>query len=137
MTDSFFAILDGEAGAFGVTFPDLPACVAMGDTRETAIVNAVDALRDWAQATVAAGGDVPPARSLAELMRDPAAREVIVAGLDVVSIPLITETGRTAKANLSLDSGVLAALDAVAGRVGLTRSGLVEVLARRHLHEFS
>ena len=26
----YFAVLDGEAGAFGVSFPDCPGCVAMG-----------------------------------------------------------------------------------------------------------
>lgn len=37
------------------------------------------------------------------------------------------------KANLSLDSGVLAAIDATASRLGVTRSALVEMLAKQGL----
>ena len=41
------ALMDGEEGANGVVFPDLPGCVAMGYTVEDAIVNAEDAIRDY------------------------------------------------------------------------------------------
>ena len=41
------ALIDGEAGAYGVVFPDLPGCVAMGSTIDEALRNAQDALRDW------------------------------------------------------------------------------------------
>ena len=34
------AFVDGEAGAYGVTFPDLPGIVAMGETVEDALTNA-------------------------------------------------------------------------------------------------
>jgi hypothetical protein len=40
------------------------------------------------------------------------------------------------KANLSLDSGVLAAIDATARRLGVTRSAMVELLAKRGLPAF-
>lgn len=133
----YLAVLDGDAGAFGVTFPDLPGVTAMGATPDKALIAAVDALRDWAEVTLAAGGEMSAPRGLAELMRDPDAREEIEAGFDVATVPLILESGRTTKANLSLDAGLLAAMDATAARVGLTRSALVEALARRHLHEFS
>ena len=41
------ALIDGEAGGYGVVFPDLPGCVAMGSTIDEALRNAQDALRDW------------------------------------------------------------------------------------------
>ena len=41
------AFVDGEAGAYGVTFPDLPGIVAMGETIDDALVNAEEALRDY------------------------------------------------------------------------------------------
>ena len=40
----YFAILDGKPGAFGVSFPDLPGCVAMGKDENEAYSNALDAL---------------------------------------------------------------------------------------------
>lgn len=41
------AFVDGEAGAYGVTFPDLPGIVAMGETVEDALANAEEALQDY------------------------------------------------------------------------------------------
>ena len=41
------ALIDGEAGAYGVVFPDLPGCVAMGSTIDDALRNAQEALSDW------------------------------------------------------------------------------------------
>lgn len=40
------AFLDGEPGAYGVTFPGLPGIVAMGETVDDALANAEEALRD-------------------------------------------------------------------------------------------
>ena len=34
------ALIDGEAGAYGVAFPDLPGIVAMGDTLAEAVCHA-------------------------------------------------------------------------------------------------
>jgi len=43
-------LIDGEPGAYGVVFPELPGCIAMGDTVDEAIENAGEALRDWMDA---------------------------------------------------------------------------------------
>ena len=43
----YTALVDGREGAYGVVFPDLPGCVAMGYTVEDALINAEDALRDY------------------------------------------------------------------------------------------
>ena len=51
------AFLDGEAGANGVTFPDLPGIVAMGETMDDALLHAEEALRDYVTETE---GDVGP-----------------------------------------------------------------------------
>ena len=37
---SFTALIDGKTDAYGVYFPDLPGCTAMGATLEEAVVNA-------------------------------------------------------------------------------------------------
>ena len=48
------ALIDGQAGAYGVVFPDLPGCVAMGSTIDEALRNAQEALRDWMDSMVKA-----------------------------------------------------------------------------------
>lgn len=42
------ALIDGEEGAYGVVFPDIPGVAAMGDTVDEALLNAEAALRDYA-----------------------------------------------------------------------------------------
>lgn len=41
------ALIDGEEGAYGVVFPDIPGVGAMGCTIEEAMENAESALRDY------------------------------------------------------------------------------------------
>jgi predicted RNase H-like HicB family nuclease len=134
-TTHYTALLDGKAGAYGVSFPDLPGCVAMGKTLEEAIANAADALRAWVFATEAGGGGIPAARGPDALRDDPDVVAELEAGAMFTIVPLVREASRQVRANLSLDEGVLAAIDAAASRLKVTRSHLVETLATRHLHE--
>ena len=52
-------LVDGEDGVYGVVFPDLPGCVAMGTTVDEALVNAEEAVRDWVESMEAHGQDIP------------------------------------------------------------------------------
>ena len=45
------ALIDGDEGAYGVVFPDIPGVGAMGHTVDEALVNAVAALGDYAVET--------------------------------------------------------------------------------------
>jgi predicted RNase H-like HicB family nuclease len=130
----YVALVDGEAGAYGVSFPDLPGCVAMGATVDEALANAAEALRDWINLTEETTG-VPPPRSLEAIRRDADTHEALREGASLAIVPLVRDTGRPAKANLSIDAGILAAIDEEAARRRLTRSALVELMARRMLSE--
>lgn len=79
------ALIDGEKGAYGVTFPDLPGIVAMGSTIEEAMAQAEEALRDYA---IEAGKD-------GSVLRPPAAiwNVEVPHGEMLVSVPLTPLTG--------------------------------------------
>lgn len=129
----YIALIDGEAGAYGVSFPDLPGCVAMAPTIDEAILRAADALREFAADVAAAGASISPPTIAERLREAPEVAAALHEGATLVSVPLVRETARSVKANLSINAGVLAALDAEASRRGLTRSALVEAMARRLL----
>jgi predicted RNase H-like HicB family nuclease len=129
----YIALIDGEAGAFGVSFPDLPGCVAMAPTIDEAILRAADALREFDADVAAASSAIPPPTAAEQLREAPEVAAALRDGATLVSVPLVRETARSVKANLSINAGVLAALDAEASRRGLTRSALVEAMARRLL----
>jgi predicted RNase H-like HicB family nuclease len=64
------ALIDGEAGAYGVTVPDLPGCTSGGSTTDEALRHTVEAARLWAEDAVA-GKELPPPRSAEILRADP------------------------------------------------------------------
>ena len=61
------AFVDGEAGAYGVTFPDLPGIVAMGETMDDALVHAEEALRDYVTETERDGARVVEASPMEDV----------------------------------------------------------------------
>ena len=117
------ALIDGESGAYGVTFPDLPGIVAMGDSMDEAMIHAEEALRDYAlQAERDGDAIVPP--SAIESVKPPS-------GSALVAIPLIRLSGRRVRANLTLDEGVAEFINSEARRRRMTRTAYVEWMARR------
>jgi len=65
------ALIDGEAGAYGAVFPDLPGCVAMGCTVDEVVRNAEDAMRDWIASMEASGQRIPEPSPLATIAVPP------------------------------------------------------------------
>ena len=63
----FPAWIDGEQGAYGVTFPDLPGIVAMGTTVDEALLHAEEALRDYVVETEKDGEPITPPTSIEEI----------------------------------------------------------------------
>ena len=60
----YIALIDGEAGAYGVAFPDCPGCTAMGETVDEALSQGAEALREWMADRVAAPAPRRPRRAL-------------------------------------------------------------------------
>ena len=117
------ALIDGEKGAYGVSFPDIPGVVAMGVTMDEALLNAEEALRDYVIETEKTG-DKPVSPSLIEEIETPA-------GSALVSVSLIRLSGRSVRANLTLDEEVVTYIDGEARRRGMTRTKFVEWMTRR------
>ena len=121
------ALIDGEKGAYGVTFPDLPGIVAMGASVDEVLVNAEEALRDYVIEAEGAGDAITPPT--------PMERVITPAGHTLVSVPFIRVSGRRVRASLTLDEGVAAFIDGEARRRNMTRTAFVEWMARRIAQE--
>lgn len=129
----YIALIDGRAGAYGVAFPDCPGCTAMGATVDEAVSLATDALREWMADRVAAGVAAPTARSAEEVRADPDEVDALAAGAMLASVPLLLDAGRSVRANLSIDAGLLDAIDEAARARGLTRSAFLASAAREKI----
>lgn len=124
----YLAIIDAADGVLGAYFPDAPGCVAMAATEDEVIDNAADALAEWVADVLAAGEALPRPRTYQELLK--AGEYGVGTGGVVAHIPLILETGKLARANISLDAGLLADIDEAAARRGVTRSAFLAAAAR-------
>ena len=127
----YVGILDGAGKTYGVRIPDLAGCYGGGPTPEAAIADATSAARDWLSHRETKGEEAPKARTMAQILKT----ETIDAQQNEVAvlISVILDTGRTVRANLTFDAGLLEAIDAEATRRGLTRSAFLASAARDRL----
>lgn len=128
----YLAIIDEADRQFGVIFPDAPGCVAMGSTQEEAIDNAIEALSEWAIDEASDGRTIRKPRSYAQVLKSGEFPQ-LGNGAVVATIPLLNESGRLARANVSMDAGLLASIDEAARARGLTRSAFLTSAARDKL----
>ena len=117
------ALIDGEMGAYGVSFPDLPGIAATGDTIDEALLNAEEALRDYVTETESDGDRVTQPSKLEQVCTEP--------GEVLAIVPLIRQSGRSVRIHMAIDEGVAEFIDSEAERRGMTRTAYVEWMARR------
>lgn len=127
----YIAIIDFAEGMFGACFPDAPGCTAMGATEDEVIRDAADALAEWASDELADGRQLAAPRSYVELLKS--GEYDLGKGGMIATIPLILDTGKVARANISIDAGLLTSIDEEAGRQGITRSAFLAAAARDRL----
>jgi predicted RNase H-like HicB family nuclease len=121
----YFALLDGQPGNFGVVVPDLPGCTSAGKTMDAAYRNAIEAVRLWIEDALEDGEKLPRPRSPFDLMKNADVRASLAAGAAFFLVPVLRDTGRATRANISLDAGTLEALDDDARMHRLSRSAYI------------
>ena len=129
----YVAIVDGRPGRFGVVIPDLPGCTSGGRSVDEALRNAVEAITLWVEDARVEGEEVPRPRSVEKLRADSAVANALARGGILAYVPLVLDAGRPVKANLSLDAGLLDAIDEAAKRRRLTRSAFLASAAREKI----
>ena len=128
--NSYVGIIDGDSDVWGVRIPDCPGAYGAGATPEAALTSAIGGLAAWAEAARKAGQPMPTARPIAEIMASddaPGADEAILL------VPLLLDAGRSVRANVTFDAGLLEAIDAEAARRGITRSAFLASAAREKI----
>lgn len=114
--------------AFGVHFPDVPGCFSAADDMNDLLANASEALSLHLE-----GEALPEARPLDVVRADEDVARDLAEGAFLLAVPLLQLSGRTTKANITMDAGLLAAVDQYAKSHGLTRSAFLADLARREI----
>jgi predicted RNase H-like HicB family nuclease len=118
----YIAIVSKDAdSAFGVHFPDLPGCIAAGDTLEDAIDNASVALRLWSEDIA----EVPAPSTMADLLKQKDIRSDLDAGGLAILVPLLA-SGRKQRLNIMIEPSLVEATDIAARTTGMSRSAYIE-----------
>lgn len=117
---------------YGVSFPDVPGCIAVGDTVETALDSAAEALAFHIEGIEKDGDPIPQPRALDEILADPEFAED-KQGAMFASVPVVRDLGSTTRINVSLDLGLLGAIDTEAKRRKQTRSAFIASAVRKEL----
>jgi predicted RNase H-like HicB family nuclease len=129
----YIGIIDGKPGAFGVRIPDCPGAFGAGKTLEDAVANAIVGLAAWAEGALKDGDILPAPRDILEIVESGDDAPDVMAGEVIAMVPLLLDAGRTVKANVTFDAGLLEAIDSEAQRRGLTRSAFLASAAREKI----
>ncbi|HZY68230.1 MAG TPA: type II toxin-antitoxin system HicB family antitoxin [Devosia sp.] len=129
----YIAFIHKEPGSsYGVSFPDVLGCISAGDTLDEASANAVEALSGHLRWLEADGDPVPQPRTLEEILADPELIEWREGAL-LIAIPVVRDLGSTTRINVSLDLGLLQAIDSEARQRKQTRSAFIASAVRNEL----
>lgn len=122
---------DGDS-SFGISFPDFPGCISAGDTFEKTMQQGREALSFHAEGLLEDGAPLPLPRSLDNVMAD--------ASLDewrdeaaIAFVPLLLDRGSPKRVNISIDIGLLQAIDDTAKARGMNRSAFLASAARKEI----
>jgi len=118
--------------SYGVSFPDFPGCVSVGDTVDEAVRLGREALAFHVEGLVADGARIPPPRSIDAIKADPELADWRHEA-DFVLIPLLLDRGSSRRVNISLDRGLLEAIDDEARGRRMTRSAFLASAARHEI----
>jgi predicted RNase H-like HicB family nuclease len=116
-----------EDSAFGIGFPDLQGCFSAADTLEEVLPNAVEAVSLYLEDCMDA-----PVPSSIETVRALVAED-LAQGAFLILVPHIHNSGTPARVNISLDRGMLDAIDTAARARKLTRSAFFAQAARNEI----
>ena len=106
----YVSFIHRSKAGYGVSFPDYPGCVSVGDTVDDAIRHGSEVLAFHVEGLAEDGEAIPEPRTIEAIKADPEladwSREA-----DLVLIPLLLDRGTSRRVNISLDRGLLEAID--------------------------
>ena len=121
-----------DEARYGVSFPDFPVCVSVGDTVDVAIRRGSEALAFHVEGLAKDGEAIPEPRTIDAIKADPELADWRWEA-HLVLIPLLLDRGSSRRVNISLDRGLLNAIDDEARQRRMTRSAFLATAARREI----
>ena len=114
---------------YGISFPDFPGCVSADATLDGVRETGEAALALHVRGMIEDGDPIPEPSSLETVMAQADFRDGVA-----VLVPL-RELGKSVRINVTMSEETLRAIDSYAEAHGLTRSGFLQVAARKAIDE--
>jgi len=114
---------------YGISFPDFPGCISAGKTLDATRSSGEDALAFHVRGMIEDGLPIPSPSNLEKTMRNPDFRDGVA-----VLVPL-RELDKAIRVNITMTEETLREIDVYAEQHGLTRSGFLQVAAKKALKE--
>jgi predicted RNase H-like HicB family nuclease len=128
---AIIALIHGEPGAYGISFPDFQGCVSGGASIEEALRRGREALTFHIERMEDVGEPFPKLREVAEIKADPEFTDDFTdATVAVVDVDL---PARAVRVNISIDERLLQRADRAADAAGETRSGYIATALKQRL----
>jgi predicted RNase H-like HicB family nuclease len=126
----YIGIIHKDPGSdFGISFPDFPGCISAGSTLDEARSLGEEALAFHVRGMVEDGDSIPEPSSLEAVMSDRDFRDGVA-----VLVPL-QEPARIVRINVTMPEETLRDIDRFAEARGLTRSGFLQVAAKKAMSD--
>jgi predicted RNase H-like HicB family nuclease/uncharacterized protein (DUF1778 family) len=125
------ALVHGKPGAYGISFPDFPGCIAGGDSIDEALRRGRDALDFHVESMMEVGEPMPKIRDIAEIKADREYAEDF--GDAMVAVVDAEVPAKAVRVNISIDERLLERIDRAAQASGETRSGFIAAATRERL----
>ena len=122
------ALIHGEEGAYGISFPDFSGCISGGSSIDECLRRGRDALGFHIESVLELGEEMPPIRSLDAIRKDIDLKDDIADA--VIAAIEIELPGKPVHVDVAIDENLLAMLDKVASERGETRDALISKGAR-------
>jgi predicted RNase H-like HicB family nuclease len=129
MRDTIGVIHKDKGGDYGISFPDFPGCISAGSTLDETQEMGKAALAFHVRGMIEDGDPIPGPSTLETVMANADYRDGVA-----VLVPL-REFAHTVRINVTMTEETLRQIDRYAKAHGLTRSGFLQVAARRAMGE--
>ncbi|AQX19908.1 type II toxin-antitoxin system HicB family antitoxin [Bartonella sp. WD16.2] len=127
----FFALVHkDENSAFGVQFPDFKGLFSAADQEENLIANATEALQLYCEEM----DKLPTPLKFEEVIQKETIKIALSEGAFLIQVPFIENDSEVVRMNISIERGLLRAIDDCAQERGLTRSAFLATAARHELN---
>jgi len=120
--------------AYGVSFPDFPGCISMGENFDEAMAMAKEALSFHVAGMIEDKLDIPAPRNYEDIRQDTSAWWAEdLATAEIARVPLLLDIVSPKRVNISLSPSLLSAIDQAAKEQGMTRSAFLASAALQRL----